>query len=95
MLKDTVVDDKDLLDKFFDQLREHEDHYIYWTDEVPKKIVVNPAIIQRLSRITGFYQRPELQGQVTTHAPVIRYIKLVHTVVTIVEDYDEKFLHFE
>jgi hypothetical protein len=83
------------MDAFFKQIAELETHYTYWTNEVPKRLVINPDIIGKLARIPGFYQRPELQSEVTLHAPVVRYLKLANTVVTLQEDYDEKYLHFE
>jgi len=83
------------LDLFFKQLNELESQYIYWAQEPPKKLIINPGIIAKLARVEGFYQRPELQSTVTIYAPVVRHFKLEHTVVTIREDYDENYLHFE
>lgn len=83
------------LDAFFNQLRELVTHYIHWTEEVPKKLVINPEIVGRLARVTGFYQRPELRSEVTTYAPIVRYFKIGETVLTLQEDYEEKFLHLE
>jgi hypothetical protein len=80
---------------FFEQLLALESFFVDWTDEVPKLLVINPAIIGALAKVEGFYQRPELRAEVTMHAPVVRYIKLKYSIVTIQEDYDEIFLHFE
>lgn len=90
------MDDKDTLDRFFDQLKETEAHFMEWTGGRPLTLTIDPDIIRRLSRIEGFYQRPEVsEAQVTKHAPVIRYLKLNLGVVTIDEDYEEVFYHFE
>lgn len=80
---------------FFIQLEDLELYYIEWVGEVPKLLVINPDIVGALSKVEGFYQRPELQAEITLYAPVVRYLKLRHCVVTLQEDYDELFLHFE
>lgn len=84
-----------MLDRFFTQLKELLAHYREWTEEVPKKLVINPDILRKLAKIEGFYQRPELQGEITAHSPVVRYFKLGEIVVLLDEDWAEKFLHFE
>lgn len=83
------------LNSFFEQLEHHAAAYVEWTSEVPKIFVVNPDIIGRLSREEGFFQRPELRALVPAHSPMVRYIRLNVGVVTIREDWDEKFYHFE
>ena len=83
------------LDAFFEQLIDLETFYVSWVNDVPKLLVINPDIIGALSKVTGFYQRSELNAEVTMHAPVIRYFKLKQCVVTLQEDYDELFLHLE
>jgi hypothetical protein len=83
------------LNKFFEELLALENFYVAWVGDVPKLLVINPDIIGALAKVEGFYQRPELEAKVTLHAPVVRYLKLKHCVVTIQEDYDELFLHFE
>jgi hypothetical protein len=86
---------KKTLDDFFAHLNELGKWYIHYTSEVPKKIFVNPEIIARMARVEGFYQRPELQGMVTASAPVIRWLKMDFGMVLIVDDWEEKFLHYE
>ena len=94
-MENQTKSDKQRLDDFFNRLIEHLQWYQEMTSEVPKHLVVNPDIIGDLSRIEGFYQREELGGIVTVYSPLVRYFKLRDCVVMIVEDVDEKFLHFE
>lgn len=86
---------KKTLDDFFTHLGELGKWYIHYTSEVPTKMFVNPEIIAKMAKVEGFYQRPELQGIVTAYAPVVRYFKLDFGVVMLVDDWEEKFLHFE
>lgn len=89
------LEPKELLDKFFTPMLLHAEAYIGWTKEVPKTLVINPLILMELAKTPGFYQRPELAAQVSAHVPIVRYIKLPKCVVTIREDWDERFYHFE
>jgi len=91
----TPVLEKELLDRFFTDLTQFMENYIFWTSEVPKTLVINPDIIGKLSRMEGFYEREELKSLVPAHAPVVRYFRLKYGVVELYEDYEEKFLHFE
>lgn len=91
---DKVLTPKEM-DEFFTDLKKLEEQYIRWTGELPKRLVISPAIIRSLSRVEGFYHRPELQSEVTAYAPIVRYFKLKQCVVTLAEDYEEKFIHFE
>jgi hypothetical protein len=83
------------LDKFFSQLNTHEQAYVEWTSEVPKRLYVNPETLGKLAAMDGFYQRPELASMVPAHSPLVRNLKLQFGVVTIIEDWEEKFYHFE
>lgn len=84
------------LEEFFGDVNRFGHDFIQWTDEVPKLLVINPDIIAKLSRLPGFYERPEVKNtEVTAHSPVIRRLNLDFSVVEIYEDWDEKFLHFE
>lgn len=83
------------MNDFFEHLKQMGAWYVSWVGEKPKELVINPDIIGKLSRIAGFYQRPELATQVDMHAPVIRNLDLGFGVVTIYEDYTEKFFHFD
>jgi hypothetical protein len=86
---------KDTLDKFFAHLNELGKWYTYYTSEVPTKVIVNPDIVAQMAKVEGFFQRPELQGMVTAYAPVVRWLKLDFGMVLIVDDWSEKFLHYE
>lgn len=83
------------LDMFFEQLRQLEHNYMHWVGETPKTLRISPEFIGRLARVPGFYERPELQAEVTVHSPIVRKLKLEHAVVTIRDDYHEKFMHLE
>ena len=83
------------LDDFFRRLTELGEWYTEQTGVVPNELAVNPDIIGKLSKIEGFYQRPELRGMVTAHAPVVRYMTLDFGVVMLVDDWSEDFLRFE
>lgn len=83
------------MDDFFKLLKASEINFEWWTGVLPKKLVIGSEIIRKLSKVTGFYQRPELKAEVTSYSPIVRFFKLTHTVVTIQEDYDELFFHFE
>lgn len=84
---------------FFQGLRDHAIQFILWTSEAPTRLVINPDIIGRLSRVEGFYQREELKSLVPANAPVVRNIRIPlpggELIVEIYDDYDEKFFHFE
>lgn len=90
-----MLSPKEQLDQFFNRLDNLGKWYCESTSEVPKNLFVNPAIIGKLARLDGFYQRPELAGIVPAHAPLVRYFKLSFGVVLLVDDYEEKFLHFD
>jgi hypothetical protein len=93
---DKSVDAKKTLDDFFAHLNELGQWYTYYTSEVPKLLNVNPDIVRQMAQVEGFYQREEVQsGQVTAHAPIVRYFKLKFGVIRLVDDWEEKFLHFE
>jgi hypothetical protein len=83
------------LAEFFDALRALETYYSDWAGMYPKKLVINPSILKKLASAEGFYQRPELNSEVTVCSPVVRRFKLQNVTVLIKEDYDEPFLHFE
>ena len=92
-----AIDD---LNDFFARLHDYAMEFEKWTGMRPKRLVINPDIIGRISRIEGFYQRPELTSLVPQHAPVVRYIRLfphnvVPWIVEIQEDWGESFYHFE
>lgn len=91
---DKILSQQDMIE-FFDELKQLEAQYIKWTGELPKRLVISPEIIRSLSRVEGFYQRPELKAEVTAYSPMVRYFKLNQCVVTLAEDYEEKFIHFE
>lgn len=86
--------DKEKLERFFDVVEHIAQEYLEFTSEAPKYLYINPDLIAYMSRIEGFYQRPELGSEVTSYAPIVRYFRLKTGVVTIIEDFDEKFLHF-
>lgn len=92
---DKSIEAKKTLDDFFAHLNELGKWYTHYTSEVPTMLNVNPDIIRQMAMVEGFYQREELQGLVPAHAPVVRYFKLKFGVVMIVDDWQEKFLHFE
>jgi len=83
------------LSTFFKNLDELGKWYVEVTSEVPKKLFINPEVVGKLARIEGFYQRPELRGIVPAHAPLVRYFKLSFGVVLLVDDWEERFLHFD
>jgi hypothetical protein len=92
--------DKATLDRFFTDLNQFLDDYLFWTGEFPSTLIMNPDIIGKLSRVEGFYQRKELESLVPAHAPVVRFFRLQPSegepvIVQIYEDWEEKFLHFE
>lgn len=89
------VEAKIQLGEFFQHLNTLGHMFTHYTSEAPKSLFINPDIVGHMSRIEGFYQRPELGTEVSAHAPIIRYFKLEFGVVLIVEDWEEKFLHFE
>jgi hypothetical protein len=85
-----------ILASFFAGLQAHADQFVKWTSEAPKALVINPDIIQRLSKIEGFYQRDEVKNaEITAHAPIVRRFNLTFGTVMIYEEYDEKLYHFE
>lgn len=86
---------KEDLSTFFSFLLETEKVFSRLVGFYPTKLVVNPEILRVLSKIDGFYQRPEINAEVLMYAPVLRYIKLRYSIVTIQEDYEETFMHFE
>jgi len=95
-----VLNEKELLtpenmEDFFNLLKATETNYVYWTGVLPKKLIISFDILKKLSKVTGFYQRPELKAEVTAFSPIVRYFRLTHGVVTIQEDYEELFFHFE
>jgi hypothetical protein len=90
-----VDNEQDQMARFFERLVNFADEFHEWTSEAPKLLVINPDIVGKLSRIEGFYQRPELEALVPEHAPVVRHFRLPFGVVEIYEDFEEKFLHFE
>lgn len=92
---DKSVEAKQTLDKFFRHLNELGKWYTHYTSEVPKNLIINPDIVAAMSKVEGFYQRSELQASVTAFSPVVRYFKLDFGVVMLIDDWDEKFLHFE
>jgi len=83
------------MDDFFNLLKTSEVNFMYWTSVVPKRLIISPEILRKLSKVTGFYERPELRAEVTSYSPIVRYFRLTHVVVTIQEDFDELFFHFE
>lgn len=83
------------LDEFFAHINELGKWFTHYTSEEPKRLFINPEIIAKMSRVEGFYQRKELMGIVPAHAPIVRYFRLDCGVVTIVDDWEEKFLHYE
>lgn len=94
-MADKSTEAKQELADFFSHLHELGKWYIHYTGNVPKNMFVNPEIIAKMARVEGFYQRPELQGMVTASAPVVRWLKMDFGMVTIVDDWTEKFLHYE
>lgn len=90
------MDDKWLLDRFFSRLRDFYEWYRESIGRDPKWLIMSPVTLQKLSRMEGFFQRPELGTEVTLYAPVVRRLKVTpEVVVEIVEDPIEPFLHFE
>jgi uncharacterized protein YihD (DUF1040 family) len=87
--------DKQDMEDFFTHLVDLEAHFTYWTGNKPKKLVISSEILRKLSKVTGFYQRPELRSEVTAYSPVVRYFTLKNCVVTLQEDYEEPFMHLE
>ena len=83
------------MDDFFALLKAAEITFEWWTGIIPKRLILSSTILRQLSKVPGFYQRPELKAEVTAYAPIVRHFKLEHTVVIIQEDYDELFFHFE
>lgn len=93
---DKSITAKQTLDDFFAHLNELGGWYEHYTNEVPKELHVNPDIIRQMAAVEGFFGREEVRnGMVTIHAPVVRYFKLKFGVVLLVDDWEEKFLHFE
>lgn len=92
---DKSAEAKKTLDDFFTHINELRKWFTHYTHEVPKRLFINPEIVAQMSRVEGFYQRAELGGIVPAYAPVVRYFKLDECVVTLVDDWEEKFLHFE
>lgn len=93
---DKSIEAKKTLDDFFAHLNELGIWYEHYTSEVPKFLAINPDIVKQMAKVEGFYQREELSGgQVTAYAPVVRYFKLKFGIVRLVDDWGEKFLHFE
>jgi hypothetical protein len=86
---------KQQLTEFFQHLNTLGRMYDHYVLNYPKELHINPDIIAHMSRIEGFYQRPELGTEVSAHSPIFRYFKLDFGIVLIVEDWEEKFLHFE
>jgi hypothetical protein len=84
-----------LLDRFFSELNSISASYQHWSGQVPKNLIISPVILQKLSKETGFFQRPELRSEVTAYAPVISRMILHCGVVQLIEDFDENYLHFE
>lgn len=88
-----------LMDDFFLNMLAQAVAFTHWVDGLPKLLIINPDIIGKLSRIKGFYERPELRALVPAHAPVVRYIRLVlpqeEVILKIIDDWDETFYHFE
>lgn len=83
------------IESFFLHVKELAHWFKYWTEEYPKEIVINPDIIGKLSRVDGFYEREEVKTQVDQHTRMIRRFSLDFGTVLIIEDWEEKFLHFE
>lgn len=83
------------LDKFFGRLDEFGRYQQEMIGAYPKRLHINPEILRKLSKTEGFFQREELRTEVTTHSPIISRMKFPWGVVTIREDYEEPFLHFE
>jgi hypothetical protein len=94
-MADKSIEAKRELDDFFASLNELGKWYIRYTSEAPKTLAINPDIVKKMAQVEGFYQREELQGLVPAHAPVVRYFKLDFGMVMLVDDWEEKFLHFE
>lgn len=89
--------DREILDEFFAYLRETVDMYEQWVNRQPAKLFINPEIMRKLSKLEGFYQRPEVRSaEVTAHAPMVRRFRVnEHTVLTIYEAASESFLRIE
>lgn len=95
-MADKSAEAKKTLDEFFAHLNELGEWYKYYTDEVPKTLCINPDIVKQMAVVEGFYQREEVSsGQVTAYAPIVRYFKLKFGVILLVDDWEEKFLHYE
>lgn len=95
-MADKSIEAKKTLDDFFAHLNELGGWYEHYTKELPKELHVNPDIIRQMAAVEGFFQREEVKhAMVTAHAPIVRYFKLGFGVVMIIDDWEEKFLHFE
>lgn len=92
---DKSTEAKRQLDDFFKHLNQLGKWYIHYVGEPPKQLFISPEIIAQMAKVEGFYQRPELEGKVPAYAPVVRYFKLDFGVIMLVDDWEEKFLHFE
>ena len=92
---DKTAEAKQQLDDFFAHLNQLGKWYVHYTSETPRELYINPQIVAQMASVEGFYQRPELEGKVPAHAPVVRYFKLDFGIVMLVDDWEEKFLHFE
>lgn len=88
--------DKESLSIFFEHITQLGDDFSHWTGEVPKMLVINPDIIAKLARVEGFYQREEVKNaEVTAASPIVRRLNLPFGIVTLYEDWEEKYLHYE
>ena len=87
--------DASQLEDFFGKLSDLGGWQFKMTGQHPKYLYINPLILQKLSKMDGFFHRQELSTQVTVHSPVISRMKFSFGVVEIIEDYEEPFLHFE
>lgn len=88
--------DSEKLSVFFDHMKSHAAHFYDYTGDNPKLLVINPEVIAKLSRLDGFYHRPEVKNaEITAHAPVVRRFNLTFGTVELYEDYEEKLYHFE
>lgn len=91
-----MTTDEQSLDEFFSRLKAFYGWYKEMTGERPKLLVISPQLLQRLAKLEGFFQRPELGTEVTPYSPVVRRFKLTSdTVVELYEDPNEPFLHYE
>lgn len=89
--------DQQILDEFFGYLQKTVEMYERWIRETPSRIFINSAVMQQLSKLEGFYQRPEVRStEVTAFAPMVRRFKVNDRVVlTIFDRPDEPFLRVE